>query len=210
MKTLTIITALTLLGSCAARGVYLHQLRDSAVGSNEQRIYSELKEAVILANGFLTDSEMAKGFPAENAYFDLGINNIILRLDNEYDLVVALEISYWGNWRFIFIGRDDVQSASNGLLAAHRNDVELTDDITDNEFLKLDAPEIASKLLKRSVIMREMHARGEIDHWLNYKLIGSSLRHGWGQNSHVNLRGELTAQAFTKWHSEQYKATKLQ
>jgi hypothetical protein len=183
-------------------------LRDSAAGSDEQRAYSELKEAVILANDFLTNSEMAKGFPAENAHFDLGVNNIILRLDNEYDLVVALEVSYWGDWRFIF--GNDVQSTSNGLLAAHRADGELDDDITDNEFLKLAAVEMASTLLKRSAIMREMHARGEIDYWLNYKLLGLDPSRGWGQNSHVNLRGELTAQAFTKWHSEQYKATKLQ
>jgi hypothetical protein len=137
---------------------------------------------------------MAKGFPAENARFELGINNIILRLENEYDLTIALEVAYWGDWRFIFGG--DVQATEHGLISAI--DIE-GNGPHDNLFLATGAADMAGTLLKQCSIMREIQARGEVDYWLNYKLLGVDPGRGWGQNSHVNLRGVLTERAFLQW-----------
>jgi hypothetical protein len=201
MKTLSLILTLALLSSCATQTVYLHQLRDGGAGSKPAHVYSELEKAVELANGFLNNSSFAKGFPAEGAQFELGVNNILLRLENEYDLTVAIETTYWGDWRFMF--GSGVQSSANGLIAAHRPDGERTDDITDNEFLQLDASNMAAILLRQSAIMREIRARGEIDYWLNYKLLGIDPARGWGEDSHVNKRGVLTEQAFRLWLTEQ-------
>lgn len=201
MKTLSLILTLALFSSCATQTVYLHQLRDGGAGSKPAHVYAELETAVELANGFLDTSSFAKGFPAEGAKFELGINNIILRLENEYDLTVAIETTYWGDWRFIF--GSDVQSSADGLLAAHRPDGKNTDDITDNEFLKLDAGNMAAILLRQSAIMREIRARGEIDYWLNYKLLGIDPARGWVEGAHVNKRGVLTEKAFRLWLAEQ-------
>ena len=78
MKPLSFILALATLGSCASQPVYLSQLRDADAGSQDSQAYETLQEAVALANDFLANSPLAKGYPAEKASFDLGLNNIIL------------------------------------------------------------------------------------------------------------------------------------
>ncbi|MBC8371408.1 MAG: hypothetical protein H8E25_15505 [Planctomycetes bacterium] len=201
MKTISLILALSVFGSCATQTVYLHQLRAGEAGSEEALVYDEIQKAVALANEFLANSKYAKGFPAESAHFDLGLSNIILRLENEYDLIVAIETSYWGDLRFLFGA--DVQASDHGIIAAHRPDYVLDDDITDNEFFHLHFLKMAGTLLRQSVVMREIQARGELDFWLNYKLLGIDPGRGWNKNSHVYERANLTEKAFLLWYREQ-------
>lgn len=200
MKPLSFILALATLGSCASQAVYLSQLRDSAAGSQDSQAYKTLQEAVVLANDFLASSPLAKGYPAENAHFDLGLNDIILRLDNEYDLVVSIKQAYWGDLRFV--AGEDVQADADGIVVAMSVDDRESDVVSNNAFLKLPAVRMAATLLRQSVVMREIQARGEVDYWLNYTLLGVDANRDWGDNSHVDKRAALTGQAFYQWHSE--------
>ena len=198
MKPLSFILALATLGSCASQTVYLSQLRDSDAGSQDSQAYDTLQEAVMLANDFLASSPLAKGYPAENAHFDLGLNNIILRLDNEYDLVVSIKRAYWGDLRFI--AGEDVQADADGIVVAMSVDDRESDAASDNAFLKLPAMRMAATLLRQSVVMREIQTRGEVDYWLNYALLGLDINRGYRDNSHVDKRAALTEQAFYQWY----------
>lgn len=200
MKTLAFALTLATLSSCASQTIYLSQLRDSDVGSQDALAYSTLKEAAVLANDFLANSLLAKGFPAENARFDLGLNNIILRLDNEYDLVVSIKRAYWGDLRFV-VGLD-VQADADGIVAAHRANGSSSEYASDNEFFKLNSVDMAAALLRQSVVMREIQARGELDYWLNYTLLGVDLNRDWRDKSHVDMRATLTEKAFRQWHAQ--------
>jgi len=200
MKTLAFALTLATLSSCASQTIYLGQLRDSDVGSQDSIAYSTLKEAAVLANDFLANSPLAKGFPAENARFDLGLNNVILRLDNEYDLVVSIKRAYWGDLRFV-VGLD-VQADADGIVAAHRADDSSSEYASDNEFFKLNSVDMAAALLRQSVVMREIQARGELDYWLNYTLLGVDLNRDWRDKSHVDMRATLTEKAFRQWHAQ--------
>ena len=197
MKPLSFILAIAALGSCASQTVYLSQLRDSAAGSQDSQAYDTLQEAVILANDFLANSPLAKGYPAEEAYFDLGLNNIILRLKGEYDLVVSIKRAYWGDLRFI--AGEDVQADADGIVVAMSVDDREGDAASDNAFLKLPAMRMAATLLRQSVVMREIQARGEVDYWLNYTLLGLDINRAYRNNSHVDKRAALTEQAFYQW-----------
>ena len=198
MKPLSFILALVALGSCASQTVYLSQLRDSDAGSQDSQAYEALQEAVALANDFLASSPLAKGYPAENAHFDLGLNNIILRLDNEYDLVVSIKQAYWGDLRFV--AGEDVQADADGIVAAMSVNDRESDTASDNAFLKLPALRMAALLLRQSVVMREIQARGEVDYWLNYTLLGLNINRAYRNNSHVDKRAALTEQAFYQWY----------
>ena len=198
MKPLSFILALAALSSCASQTIYLSQLRDADTGSQDAQAYNTLQEAVMLANDFLASSPLAKGYPAENAHFDLGLNNIILRLDNEYDLVVSIKRAYWGDLRFV--AGEDVQADADGIVVAMSVDHRESDAASNNAFLKFPATQMAAALLRQSVVMREIQARGEVDYWLNYALLGIDANRDWGDNSHVDKRAALTEQAFYQWH----------
>lgn len=181
MKPLSFILAAATLSSCVSHSkpVYLGQLRDAEIGSEDSRAYDTLQKAVILANTFLSSSPLADGYPAENAHFYLGVNNIILHLGSElvprYDLVIPLY---------------------RASLPA-----------SDNAFMQLPDSLMAANLLRISVVMREIQASGEIDDWLNYALLGADkimnytllgagINSGWGDK-----RAELTEQAFYQWQA---------
>jgi hypothetical protein len=151
-----------------------------------------------LANDFLANSPSAKGYPAEEAHFDLGLNNIILRLKGEYDLVVSIKRAYWGDLRFI--AGEDVQADADGIVVAMSVNNRESDTASDNAFLKLPALHMAALLLRQSVVMREIQARGEVDYWLNYALLGLDINRGYRDNSHVDKRAALTEQAFYQWY----------
>ena len=199
MKPLSFLLAIAILGSCASQTVYLSQLRDSDAGSQNSQAYETLQEAVALANDFLANSPLAKGYPAENAHFDLGLNNIILRLDNEYDLVVSIKRAYWGDLRFI--AGEDVQADADGIVVAMSVNDRESGAASDNAFLKLPAMRMAATLLRQSVVMREIQTRGEVDYWLNYTLLGLDINRAYRNNSHVDKRAALTEQAFCQWHA---------
>ena len=198
MKPLSFILALAALSSCASQTIYLGQLRDADAGSQDAQAYNTLQEAVVLANDFLASSPLAKGYPAENAHFDLGLNNIILRLDNEYDLVVSIKQAYWGDLRFI--AGEDVQVDADGIVVARSVNGRESNAASNNAFLKLPATHMAATLLRQSVVMREIQARGEVDYWLNYTLLGLDINRAYRNNSHVDKRAALTEQAFYQWH----------
>lgn len=200
MKPLSFILALATLSSCASQTIYLSQLRDADTGSQDAQAYNTLQEAVMLANDFLASSPLAKGYPAENAHFGLGLNNIILRLDNEYDLVVSIKRAYWGDLRFV--AGEDVQADADGIVVAMSVDDRESDAASDNAFLQLPSVSMAATLLRQSAVMREIQARGEIDYWLNYALLGVDANRDWSDNSHVDKRAALTGQAFYQWHAE--------
>jgi|TARA_B110000438_G_C15720663_1_gene609651 hypothetical protein len=199
MKPLSFILALATLSSCASQTIYLSQLRDADTGSQDAQAYNTLQEAVMLANDFLASSPLAKGYPAENAHFGLGLNNIILRLDNEYDLVVSIKRAYWGDLRFVT--GEDVQADADGIVVAMGVGGRQSDAASNNAFLKLPAAHMAATVLRQSVVMREIQARGEVDYWLNYTLLGIDTNRDWGDNSHVDKRAALTEQAFYQWHA---------
>ena len=199
MKPLSFILALATLSSCASQTIYLSQLRDADTGSQDAQAYNTLQEAVMLANDFLASSPLAKGYPAENAHFDLGLNNIILRLDNEYDLVVSIKRAYWGDLRFVT--GEDVQADADGIVVAMGVGGRQSDAASNNAFLKLPAAHMAATVLRQSVVMREIQARGEVDYWLNYTLLGIDTNRDWGDNSHVDKCAALTEQAFYQWHA---------
>ena len=75
-----------------------------------------------------------------------------------------------------------------------------SDAASDNAFLKLPAMRMAATLLRQSVVMREIQARGEVDYWLNYTLLGLDINRGYRNNSHVDKRAALTEQAFYQWY----------
>ena len=133
MKPLSFLLAIAILGSCASQTVYLSQLRDSDAGSQDSQAYETLQEAVALANDFLANSPLAKGYPAEDASFDLGLNNIILRLKGEYDLVVSIKRAYWGDLRFV--AGEDVQADADGIVVAMSVDDRESDAIIRSKFL---------------------------------------------------------------------------
>ena len=198
MKPLSFLLAIAILGSCASQTVYLSQLRDSDAGSQNSQAYETLQEAVVLANDFLASATLAKGYPAEGARFHLGLNNIILRIENEYDLVVSIKRAYWGDLRFV--AGEDVQADADGIVVAMSVDDRGSDAASDNAFLKLPAMRMAATLLRQSVVMREIQARGEVDYWLNYTLLGLDINRGYRNNSHVDKRAALTEQAFYQWY----------
>jgi len=198
MNPLSLILVIATLGSCASQPVYLSQLRDASAGSQDAQAYATLQEAVILANDFLASSPLAKGYPAENASFDLGLNNIILRLDNEYDLVVGIKRAYWGDLRFV--AGEDVQADADGIVVAMSVDDRESATASNNAFLNLPALRMAAILLRQSVVMREIQARGEVDYWLNYALLGLNVNRAYRNNSHVDKRAALTEQAFYQWY----------
>ena len=200
MKPLSFILALATLGSCASQTIYLGQLRDADAGSQDAQAYNTLQEAVVLANDFLASTKLAKGYPAEGARFHLGLNNIILRLENEYDLVVSIKRAYWGDLRFV--AGEDVQADADGIVVAMSGDDRESDAASDNAFLQLPSVSMAATLLRQSVVMREIQARGEIDYWLNYALLGVDANRDWSDNSHVDKRAALIGQAFYQWHAE--------
>jgi len=199
MKPLSFLLAIAILGSCASQTVYLSQLRDSDAGSQDSQAYETLQEAVVLANDFLASPTLAKGYPAEGARFHLGLNNIILRIENEYDLVVSIKRAYWGDLRFV--AGEDVQADADGIVVAMSVDDRGSDAASDNAFLKLPAMRMAATLLRQSVVMREIQARGEVDYWLNYTLLGLDINRGYRNNSHVDKRAALTEQAFYQWQA---------
>jgi len=182
MKPLSFILAIAALGSCVSynQPVSLGQLRHSDAASQDAQAYDTLQKAVGLANDFLEKSPLVTGHPAEKAHFDFGVNNIILRLGNElvtrYDLVIT------------------IHRASRPAKPAYPQ--HWPRPASDNPFLQLPEARMAAALLSKSVAMRQIQAKGKVDDWLDYDLLGAGTWSGWGGN-----RPALTEQAFYQWHA---------
>ena len=215
MKPLSFILALATLCSCVSHSqpVYLGQLKSSAVDSQDAQAYGTLQKAVVLANDFLDKAPFVKGYPAEKAYFDWGVNDIILRLGNElaprYDLVITLEEDWLPaqptppHWQSATQHSPSalpywlaVTPSSLSALPATKYPSHWPQTVSDNTFIPLPEVRMAAALLSESVVMRKIQASGEIDDWLNYILLDTGTNSGWGDN-----RAALTEQAFYQWHA---------
>jgi hypothetical protein len=197
----TSILAIGLLSSCATQPIYLHQLKEAEELSVERLAYVRLEKAVDSANSFLQTSMFAKGFPAENAQFKLGVNHIIIILNNEYSQTIPIETATLSDPRLL-VG-DNFHNTGKALIAARKIDDIPAESLLDNYFLQLDEQEMAETLLFQACIMREIQARGSLDYWLNYILLGLNPSRGWGENSHVNERAHLIKIAYQRWREEQ-------
>ena len=173
MKPLYLILAATTLSSCASNSqpVYLGQLRSAEIGSQDSRAYDALQEAVLLANAFLSSSPLADGYPAENAHFDLGVNNIILHLGSElvprYDLVLTLD-------------RASLQLPEVRMAAALLS--------TSVIIRQMQASGEIDDWLNYALLGADII--------MNYTLLGAGINSGWGDK-----RAELTEQAFYQWRA---------
>ena len=114
--------------------------------------------------------------------------------------MVSIKRAYWGDLRFV--AGEDVQADADGIVVAMSVDDRESDAASDNAFLQLPSVSMAATLLRQSAVMREIQARGEIDYWLNYALLGVDANRDWSDNSHVDKRAALTGQAFYQWHAE--------
>ena len=176
MKPLYLILAATTLSSCASHSqpVYLGQLRGAEIDSQDSRAYDTLQGAMLLANAFLSSSPLADGYPAENAHFDLGVNNIILHLGNElvprYDLVLALD-------------RESLQLPEARMAAALLS--------TSVIVRQMQASDKIDDWLNYALLSAERHYD-----WINYTLLRAHTNSDWGDN-----RAELTEHAFYQWQS---------
>lgn len=185
-------------GSCQTEPVRLWSLREAEAGSPERAAYDRLQTAADLANEFLETSEFARGFPAESARFTLDHSDILIRFQNEGIWPLRIESTGWADPRTA-VG-DGLHPTSHGFLSARRTDPDATGDGTsDSAFLLLDSPAMAALLLRQATTMREIHARGEFDYWLNYDLLGLNPKSGWGEGNPVNLRAEAVQTAFWQW-----------
>jgi len=97
--------------ACSSQPVRLSRLREEEPAS-----YQHLQDAVNLANEFLATSSYARGFPAEEARFSMGLNDILLHLKGEGILPLRIETAGWGDMRTVF--GDGVHPTEQGFLSA--------------------------------------------------------------------------------------------
>lgn len=190
---------LALGAACSTEPVRLWELREAEPGSAERAAYERLEAAADLANEFLATSEFARGFPAESARFSLDHSDLLLRCTGEGIWPLRIETAGWADPRTA-IG-DGVHPTERGFLSARRTDAGASGAAsTDAVFLQLDAPSMAGLLLRQATTMREIHARGSFDYWLNYDLLGLDPRYGWGDDNPVDARADAVHRAFWQWH----------
>ena len=189
------------LAACSAEPVRLYRLREAAPDSAERAAYVRLEQAIGLANQFLTESQYARGFPAEAATFSLGMSDVLLHLKNEGVLIVRVETAGWGDVRTQF--GDGVHPTENGFMTARVRGKEATGDGNfDSAFFQLEASEMAAVLLRQATTMREIQARGEFDYWLNYDLLGLDPNSGWMESNTIDRRAYAVQDGFYQWMSE--------
>jgi hypothetical protein len=199
-RLLALLPALV-LAACSAEPVRLYEIREAAPGTSERESYQRLEQAVGLANGFLAESRYARGFPAESASFSLGMTDILLHLENEGIKVVRIEAAGWGDLRTHF--GDGVHPTDIGFQTGRIRGAEATGDASsDAAFLHLEAVEMAAVLLRQATVMREIQARGELDYWLNYDLLGIDPASGWMEGNVVDRRAYAVQSGFYQWLNE--------
>lgn len=189
------------LASCSTEPVRLVELREADAGTVEQAAYANLEQAVTLANEFLARSRFSRGFPAEQANFTLGLNDILLHLKGEGVEVLRIETAGWGDPRVIF--GDGVHPTEHGFMSARTTGAASTgSDSADAAFLRLAPEQMAAVLLRQATVMREIKARGELDYWLNYDLLGLNPSSGWMDGNIVDRRAYMVESAFFQWMQE--------
>jgi hypothetical protein len=200
-----VLLPLLALAACSAEPVRLYRLREAAPDTPEHASYARLEQAVDLANRFLTESPYSRGFPAEAATFSLGMSDILLHLEGEGVKIVRVETAGWGDVRTNF--GDGTHPTENGFMTGRVRGAEATGDGTfDAQFVHLEAVEMAAVLLRQATTMREIQARGELDYWLNYDLLGVDPSSGWMANSTVDRRASAVQAGFYQWIGESNRA----
>lgn len=200
-----VLLPLLTLAACSAEPVRLYRLREAAPDTAEHASYARLEQAVNLANSFLTESPYSRGFPAEAATFSLGMSDILLHLKGEGVKVVRVETAGWGDVRVNF--GDRVHPTDNGFMTGRVRGSEATGDSTfDAQFVHLEVVEMAAVLLRQATTMREIQARGELDYWLNYDLLGVDPRSGWMAKNTVDRRASAVQAGFYQWVGESNRA----
>lgn len=195
------LTSTLLLAACSAEPVRLYELRESAPTSREHMAYLRLEQAVDLANRFLAESRYARGFPAAQASFSLGMSDVLLHLKDEGIKVVRIEAAGWGDPRILF--GDGVHPTEHGFMTGRTRGSEATGEGTkDAAFLNLEVQEMAATLLRQATTMREIQERGEFDYWLNYDLLGLDPSSGWMENNTVDRRAYAVQSGFYQWLGE--------
>ncbi|MDA1259963.1 MAG: hypothetical protein O3A20_05020 [Planctomycetota bacterium] len=190
---------LVLGGACAAEPVRLWKLREAEPGTGQRLAYERLELAADLANEFLETSEFARGFPAEGARFSLDHSDVLVRFTGEGIWPLRIESAGWADLRTA-VG-DGIHPNERGFLAARRTDRYASGDATeDSAFLLLDPPAMAGLLLRQAATMREIHARGSFDYWLNYDLLGTNPHYGWRDSNPVDARANAVHEAFWQWY----------
>lgn len=189
---------LLLAAACSTEPVRLFRLRDADQGSPERASYQRLEQAVALANEFLATSSYARGFPAEEAHFSMGLNDLLLHLKGEGIVALRIETTGWGDLRTTF--GDGVHPNQHGFLTARRTNADATGDASaDAAFLQLEVVDMAALLLRQAATMREIQARGEFDYWLNYDLLGLNPKSGWMESNVVDRRAYAVQTGFYQW-----------
>ena len=196
-----LLLPLLAVAACSAEPVRIYKLREADANTPEHASYIRLEQAVDLANQFLTESRYSRGFPAEAATFSLGMSDILLHLKGEGVLVVRVEPAGWGDVRVNF--GDQVHPTENGFMTGRVRGPEATGDETfDAEFVHLEVVEMAAVLLRQATTMREIQARGELDYWLNYDLLGIDPASGWMESNTVDRRAYAVQDGFYQWLNE--------
>ena len=189
---------LLLVAACSSEPVRLYQLRDADSGTEEQASYLRLEGAVNLANEFLSTSTYARGFPAEEARFSLGLSDLLLHLKGEGVISMRIETTGWGDVRTSF--GDGVHPNDQGFLTARRTNADATGDASsDAAFLQLSVTDMAALLLRQAATLREMQERGEFDFWINYNLLGFNPQTGWTEGNVVERRAYAVQAGFYQW-----------
>ncbi|MHC4380404.1 MAG: hypothetical protein ACYSU1_04875 [Planctomycetota bacterium] len=187
-----------LFAACSSQPVRLHQLREAEAGSADRASYGRLEQAVALANEFLSTSDYARGFPAAEARFSLGLNDLLLHMEGEGVEALRIETTGWGDLRTSF--GDGVHPNEHGFLTARRTNEEATGEGTsDAAFLQLEVVDMTAVLLRQAATMREIQARGEFDYWLNYDLLGINPESGWMEGNIVDRRAYAVQDGFYQW-----------
>jgi len=190
-----------LVAACSSEPVRLYQLRDADQGTEDQASYLRLEGAVNLANEFLSTSTYARGFPAEEAQFTLGLNDLILHLKGEDSITMRIETTGWGDLRTIF--GDGVHPNDQGFLTARRTNLDATGNATsDAAFLQLSVTDMAALLLRQAATLREFQERGEFDFWINYNLLGLNPETGWMESNVVERRAYAVQAGFYQWMTQ--------
>lgn len=187
-----------LAAACSSEPVRLAHLREADQGTPERQSYDKMAQAVELANEFLSTSSYARGFPAEEASFSMGLNDLLLHMKGEPSMMLRIETAGWGDLRTTF--GDGVHPNENGFLSARRTNEEATGEGTsDAAFLQLEVVDMSALLLRQAVTLREMQARGEFDYWLNYDLLGLNPQSGWMEGNVVDRRAYAVQAGFYQW-----------
>ncbi|PCJ54478.1 MAG: hypothetical protein COA70_04970 [Planctomycetota bacterium] len=189
---------LLLVAACSSEPVRLYQLRDADSGTEEQASYLRLQGAVNLANEFLSNSPYARGFPAEEAHFSMGLSDLLLHLKGEDTISMRIETTGWADMRTAF--GDGVHPTGQGFLTARRTNADATGNSTsDAAFLQLSIADMAALLLRQAATLREVQERGEFDFWINYNLLGLNPQTGWLESNVVERRAYAVQAGFYQW-----------